>query len=153
MQRIKKVELCNNLICNVKETRAHKTEILHFGDTVFIYPIKTVYLLNLTFPNYSYMIRSEKNISFMHKNTEYTIIGNQIINDVEVISYPEYEENNLNLWEKIVMYKDYIIKVGSSIGTLFEAIFLKTKCFKDNENERTIRVNNTRVRFSRPSEH
>ena len=153
----KKVELCKNFICDVKETKVHKTEILNFGDTVFIYPMKTIYLLNLTFfPNYSYMIRFEKNISFMHNNTEYKIVGNQIINDIEVTSYPKYEEYNLNLWEKIVTYKDHILIVGSSIGTLLGAIslgfFLKTKYFKNNENERTVRVNNTRVTFSRPSE-
>ena len=153
----KKVELCKNFICDVKETKVHKTEILNFGDTVFIYPMKTIYLLNLTFfPNYSYMIRFEKNISFMHNNTEYKIVGNQIINDIEVTSYPKYEEYNLNLWEKIVTYKDTILIVGSSIGTLLGAIslgfFLKTKYFKNNENERTVRVNNTRVTFSRPSE-
>ena len=153
----KKVELCKNFICDVKETKVHKTEILNFGDTVFIYPMKTIYLLNLTFfPNYSYMIRFEKNVSFMHNNTEYKIVGNQIINDIEVTSYPKYEEYNLNLWEKIVTYKDHILIVGSSIGTLLGAIslgfFLKTKYFKNNENERTVRVNNTRVTFSRPSE-
>ena len=66
---------------------------------MFIYTIKTMNLFNLTFiPNVNYMIRSEKNITFSFKGVEYTLFGNKLVEEIEIVSYPKYTEKITDIW-------------------------------------------------------
>ena len=155
----KKVELCKNMACKVIKKLNHTNEVIIFENVMFLYPKKTINLFNLTFVrNKNYMIRSKDTINFNFERENYTLLGNNLVKDIEIVSYPiSSAENITDVWTLINDYKEFIVITGAAIIGLIGAILLiylikKKCCNENNSNSRVININNTRVRFSRPIE-
>ena len=125
----------------------------------FLYPKKTINLFNVTLKkNKNYMIRSKEEINFSFEGKEYVLIGNNLVNDIEIVSYPLNSAEIIStMWTLMHTYKETIVIAGTTIVILIGSALLiylvKNKCVKvNNDNSRVIQINYTRVRFSRPIE-
>ena len=155
----KKVELCKNMDCEVIKKLNHTNEIFIFENVMFLYPKKTINLFNLTFVrNNNYLIRSKDTIIFNFEGENYTLLGSNLVRDIEVVTYPISSTVGVtDVWTLIDDYKEIIVIVGTGIIGLIGASLLiylikKKCCNENNSNSRVININNTRVRFSRPIE-
>ena len=155
----KKVELCKNMDCKVIKKLNHTNEIFIFENVMFLYPKKTINLFNLTFVrNNNYLIRSKDTIIFNFEGENYTLLGSNLVRDIEVVTYPISSTVGVtDVWTLIDDYKEIIVIVGTGIigliGTGLLIYLIKKKCCNENNsNSRVININNTRVRFSRPIE-
>jgi len=147
------------MACKEKTKFNHTNEILIFETVMFLYPKKTINLFNLIFiRNKNYMIRSGEAITFNFEGETYTLLGNNLVSDIEIISYPiSSTESIITVWTLINNYREIIVITGAMIkaliGSALLVYLLKEKCFNvNNNNSRVIHINNTRVRFSRPIE-
>ena len=147
------------MACKEKTKFNHTNEILIFETVMFLYPKKTINLFNLIFiRNKNYMIRLEEAITFNFEGEKYTLLGNNLVSDIEIISYPISSTKNITtVWTLINNYREIIVITGATIialiGLALLVYLLKEKCFNvNNNNSRVIHINNTRVKFSRPIE-
>ena len=147
------------MACKVIKKFHHTNEIIIFENVMFLYPKKTINLFNLTFVrNKNYMIRSKDTITFNFERENYTLLGNNLVKDIEIVSYPiSSAENITDVWTLINDYKEIIVITGAAIigligATLLIYLIKKKCCNVNNNNSRVININNTRVRFSRPIE-
>ncbi len=155
----KKVELCKNMACKVIKKLNHTNEVIIFENVMFLYPKKTINLFNLTFVrNNNYLIRSKDTIIFNFEGENYTLLGSNLVRDIEIVTYPiSSTESITDVWTLINDYKEIIVIIGTVIigligATLVIYLIKKKCCNENNSNSRVININNTRVRFSRPIE-
>ena len=143
------------MTCKENTKFNHTNEILIFDSVMFLYPKKTINLFNVTFiKNKNYMIRLKEEINFSFEEKEYVLIGNNLVNDIEIVSYPINSAENIStMWTLMHTYKETIVIAGTTFVVLIGSAYLvKNKCVKvNNDNSRVIHIN-TRVRFSRPIE-
>ena len=101
------------------------------------------------------MIRSKEEINFNFKGKEYTLLGNDLVNDIEIVSYPISSTESIStIWTLIHTHKEIIVIAGATIvaliGSALLIYLLKNKCVKvNNDNSRVVQINNTRARFNR----
>ena len=136
----KKVGLCKNMTCKENTKFNHTNEILIFDSVMFLYPKKTINLFNVTFiKNKNYMIRSKEEINFSFEGKEYVLIGNNLVNDIEIVSYPLNSAEIIStMWTLMHTYKETIVIAGTTIVILIGSALLiylvKNKCVKVNND-------------------
>ena len=128
------------MACKEKTKFNHTNEILIFETVMFLYPKKTINLFNLIFiRNKNYMIRSGEAITFNFEGEKYTLLGNNLVSDIEIISYPiSSTESIITVWTLINNYREIIVITGATIialiGLALLVYLLKEKCFNVNNN-------------------
>ena len=65
------------------------------------------------------MIRSKEEINFSFEGKEYVLIGNNLVNDIEIVSYPINSTENIStIWTLMHTYKETIVITGTTIVAL-----------------------------------
>ena len=85
------------------------------------------------------MIRSGEAITFNFEGEKYTLLGNNLVSDIEIISYPiSSTESIITVWTLINNYREIIVITGATIialiGSALLVYLLKEKCFNVNNN-------------------